>query len=232
MSFLSRLFGAKGGSAEPEGKLLERLERMEAEAATAPPAYVGSVYNRAGDVALGASDRERALGYYRRAIDAFLGDAQREAARAVANKIVRIMPGAVRTRCTLTWLDLASRHTATALLHMRDYVASASREPDLAAHQIFAMARIVPDPDFLAAVADALVGLGFPQQAKEVRGWVEQHGSPDAITDAEELANTCLMAAVRSNERRRSGRGEDDGSRTAASEPSSRRPEEGRPQRR
>lgn len=101
MSFLSRLFGSKpaaGGSADIEAK----LQRWEAEAKNAAPGYVGTAFNKAGDLALKNGQADRAVGYYGRAIDAFLEDAQREAARGVANKIIRVRPSAVRTLCTLT----------------------------------------------------------------------------------------------------------------------------------
>jgi len=203
MSFLSRLFGAKDESAKSEGKLQQRLERMEAEAANAAPAFVGSTHNRAGDMALRAGDDERAVAYYGRAIDAFLEDGQREAARGVANKIIRVRPKAVRTLCTLTWLDLASKHTATALLHLRDYVSAAKDvdESALAADQLHSMARTVKDAEFLGAVADALDGLDFSHRAAEVREWARAEGSPEALTDPEALASACLGAAMRSSER-------------------------------
>lgn len=206
MSFLSRLFGTKDESAKSGSELLRRLERMEADAASAAPAYVGSMYNRAGDLALRTGDAERAVKNYGQAVDAFLEDGQREAARGVANKIIRVRPGAVRTLCTLTWLDLASRHTATALLHLRDYVvaARAVNENALAANQIFAMARLIDDHEFLSAAADALDGLDFSHRAEEVREWAAQDGSPDALTDSEDLATACLSAAMRSNERTKS----------------------------
>jgi hypothetical protein len=203
MSFLSRLFGAKDESPKSEGKLQQRLERMEAEAANATPAFVGSTFNRAGDMALRGGDPERAVAYYGRAIDAFLEDGQREAARGVANKIIRVRPNAVRTLCTLTWLDLASKHTATALLHLRDYVVAAktANATSLAADQLHAMARIVSDVEFLGAVADALDGLDFAHRAAEVREWAAAGGSPEAVTEADALASACLKAAMHSNER-------------------------------
>jgi len=200
MSFLSRLFGSKEA---PTRQSEARLAKLEAEAENALPGYVGSSYNRAGDVALRAGDGQRAVSNYGRAIDAFLEDGQREAARGVANKIIRVRPTAVRTLCTLTWLDLASKHSATALLHLRDYVQAARDidEAGLAAKQIHAMARVVPDSEFLAAAADALDGLDFSSRAKEVRGWANAGGSPDALSDPEELSRACLKGAVHSNER-------------------------------
>lgn len=204
MSFLSRLFGTKDNPPrKSEGRLTQRLQKLEAEAEHAAPGYVGTSYNRAGDLALRSGDRERAVGYYGRAIDAFLEDGQREAARGVANKIIRVRPSAVRTLCTLTWLDLAAKHSATALLHLRDYVNAAMDvdESALAAKQIHAMARVIPDSEFLGAVADALDGLDFAKMASEVREWAGNGGSPDAARDAEELSAACLHGAVNSNDR-------------------------------
>jgi tetratricopeptide (TPR) repeat protein len=182
----------------------ERLETLEAEARSATPAFQGTALNRAGDLCLRVGDPKRALGYYGRAIDALLGDGQREAARGVANKIIRVHPEAVRTLCTLTWLDLAAGHQATALMHLRDYVSAAVRieQEPLAADQIYGMASTTTDADFLAASADALDRVGFPDRAARVREWASFGGGPEAIPDAEGLAAACLEAAVGSNRRR------------------------------
>ena len=200
MSFLSRLFGSQGGASAPKNVEAE-LGKLEVEAENARPGYVGSAYNRAGDLALRDQQTDRALGYYGRSIDAFLEDAQREAARGVANKIIRVRPTAVRTLCTLTWLDLAARHQAMALMHLRDY-AAAAREADEQARgatQIYKMARLSDAAEFLDAAADALDGLDFGNRAKEVRSWVKP-GAPDAVHDEDELAEACLHAAVASND--------------------------------
>lgn len=198
MSFFSRLFGSGKGSQDLDA----RLERLEKQAEDAAPGYVGSAFNRAGDLALREGRPEQAVDYYGRAIDAFLEDAQREAARGVANKIIRVRPGALRTLCTLTWLDLAAKHEATALLHLRDYVEGAKKkqEDTRAATQIYEMAKICPLEEFIAAVADALDGMDYPSRAQEVRSWVTD-GAPAEISDAHELAEACLSAAMRSSER-------------------------------
>lgn len=204
MSFLSRVFGSKEDPEKPQtGQLTQRLEKLESEAESAAPGYVGTSYNRAGDLALRSGEQVRALGYYGRAIDAFLEDGQREAARGVANKIIRVRPTAVRTLCTLTWLDLAAKHSATGLLHLRDYVAAAKDvdERALAANQIHEMARVVPDSEFLGAIADALDSLDFSDRADQVREWASGDGSPDALRDADELSDACLRGAVNSNDR-------------------------------
>ena len=117
MSFLSKIFGSGEQPQKQSGPSLEaRLEKLEAQAQREAAGFQGMPLNRAGDLCLEAGDKNRALSYYGRAIDALLEDQQREAARGVANKIIRVHPGAVRTLCTLTWLDLASHHLATALL--------------------------------------------------------------------------------------------------------------------
>jgi len=205
MSFLDRLFGS-GSARKDESDLASRLAKLEEEAERARPGYHGTPFNRAGDLALKEGERARALDYYGRAIDAFLEDGQREAARGVANKIIRVHPKAVRTLCTLTWLDLASQHKATALLHLRDYVEAAKEadEHGRAAGQIREMALLSQNPEFLDAVADALDGLGFEERAAEVRGWAKEGASPQALSDAEASAEACVKAAVQSN--RSSGR--------------------------
>jgi hypothetical protein len=199
MSFLSRLFGSGSEARRPKDVEAE-LGRLEAEAENARPGYVGTAFNKAGDLALRSNQPDRAVGYYGRAIDAFLEDLQREAARGVANKIIRVRPSAVRTLCTLTWLDLAAQHQATALLHLRDYVESAKQadQHTRAAAQIYAMAKLSSDPEFVDAVADALDGLAFTRRARTVRSWAAD-GSPDAIADPEELALACLSGAVNSS---------------------------------
>ncbi len=203
MSFLSRLFGSTDEPAQAKSKLTQRLKRLEEDAQNAAPGYVGSSYNRAGDMALREGDPERAVGYYGRAIDEFLEDEQPGAARGVAIKMMRVRPRAVRALCTLTWLDLAAKHSATALLHLRDYVEAAkeAKQGTLAARQIYEMARLVPSTEFIGAVADALDELDLAKRADEVREWESKGGSPAVVTDPEALAIACLKAAARSNER-------------------------------
>jgi len=190
------------------GDLDQRLRGLEEESRTAGAGFQWGALNRAGDLCLREGDKDRALRYYGRTIDTLLADGQREAARGVANKIVRVHPHAVRTLCTLTWLDLAAQHQATALLHLRDYVegAKGAGQEILTARQIVEMARLSPDDEFLGAAADALDRLDEPEKAGVVREWARAGGSPDAITDPEELAESCFEAAIGSN-RTTSGEG-------------------------
>jgi hypothetical protein len=175
---------------------------LEKQAAQEAAGYHGMPLNRAGDLCLEEGDRNSALSFYGRAIDALLEDQQREAARGVANKIIRVHPGAVRTLCTLTWLDLASHHLATALLHLRDYVEGVLRvnRQDLAKDHLLAMARVVPEAEFLDALADALDRMNWAEEATQVREWSAVGGSPESIHDPDELSKYCMQAAVGSNQ--------------------------------
>lgn len=195
MSFLSRLFGAKP-ALRPTGDIESQLLKLEAEADDAKPGYVGTAHNKAGDLALKTEQPDRAAEYYGRAIDAFLEDEQRELARGVANKIIRVRPTAIRTLRTLTWLDLAARHQAIALMHLQDYVAAAKKagQGPRAATQIHEMARLCADSEFVDAVADALDQLDFGNRAREVRGWASS-SAPGAISDGDALSSACLKAA-------------------------------------
>jgi tetratricopeptide (TPR) repeat protein len=184
-----------------EREVLDLLE----EAKHTPRAFQGTPLNRAGDMCLRAGDRDRALTYYGQAIDALLEDGQREAARGVANKIIRVHPEAVRTLCTLTWLDLAAQHMATALLHLRDYVVAAKRvhRERLAGDQILEMARSMTQGEFLEAAADAMDHLGFPGEAALVREWSAAGGSPNSLSDFDAVSEHCMHRAVGSNARRK-----------------------------
>ncbi len=183
----------------------KQLADLEAEAATAPLGFQGNVLNRAGDLCLKSGDRARALQYYGRAIDAMLEDGHPEPARGMAKKIIRIYPEAVRTLCTLTWLDLASRHTAMALVHLQEYVDAAKmgQRADLASEQILEMARSVTHREFLDAAASALDELEADDDAAQVRDWASNGGSTEAVGDPDELATHCMRAAVGSNAARK-----------------------------
>lgn len=206
MSLFSQWFRSESRSSRALAAEREkRLADLEADAAREPLGYEGTSLNRAGDLCLKAGDRPRALQYYGRAIDAMLGDRHPEPARGMAKKIIRIYPEAVRTLCTLTWLDLASRHTAMALVHLQEYLeaAKAGRRADLAREQILEMAGTVTHRDFLEAAAEALEELEAEDDAARVRDWAMSGGAPDAVSDPDELSAYCMRAAVGSNTARR-----------------------------
>jgi tetratricopeptide (TPR) repeat protein len=184
--------------------LARQLAVLEKEAEQAVQGFQGSSLNRAGDLCIKAGKHDDALTYFGRAIDAMLEDEQPEQARAVAKKIIRLHPEAIRTLCTLTWLDVASGHMANALVHLGEYVAGARRghREGLAAAQILAMARLANDKMFLEAAAEALDRLDHMEEAVQVLDWASSGGSPQAIQDPADLSVACLRAAVGSNARR------------------------------
>ena len=208
MSFFGKLFGSKSSNRKGGANLEQQLAALEAEAEEAPLGFQGRPLNRAGDVCLQAGDRDRALRYYGMAIDAFLDDSQPEAARGVANKIIRVHPDAVRTLCTLTWLDLASRHMASAVEDLRLYTEAARKagREDMSVPHVLRMARLVKDATFLEAAEASLRALDAEDEADRVAQWCRAGGSDDALEDGDELLEACFKAAVGANK----GRGAED----------------------
>ena len=158
MSLLRRWFGSKSG--DPQGRatknLAQQVRELERQAEDAPLGTKGTLLNRAGDVCMRAGDHERALEFFRQAIDLLLEDGQPEPARGVAKKIIRVHPKTVRTHCTLTWLDLATLQHSAARRSLRAYVKAAEKQDqmDYAGPQILAMARVSSDDAFLKEAAE------------------------------------------------------------------------------
>ncbi len=179
------------------------LEELAAEAEKASPGARWALFNRLGDAYLKTGDRIRALRCFGEAIDALLEDDQPEPARAVAKKVLRLHPEAIRTLCTLTWLDLASKKTGTAASSLQEYVAVAKEESRerLACGQILEMARLISDKVFLEEAAKALDSLGCTADSTQAREWASQGGSPDAPKNPKELYALCLKAAIGSNKK-------------------------------
>ncbi|MGD2068675.1 MAG: hypothetical protein PVI57_08395 [Gemmatimonadota bacterium] len=202
--------GGKSGPLSP-ADLGSRLERLEAEAESADPGFQGIPLNRAGDLCVLAGRKERALEYFGRAIDSYLDDGQPAAARAVAQKLIRLHPRAIRTLCTITWLDLAAGHMGDALFHLGEYVEAARRggQESHCREQILEMAGTVGDADFRSTAAEGLRDLGFREDAAVVRRWIEADEGPAGAGSSDELKERCFSAAVGSNLRRE----EEDGGR-------------------
>ena len=70
-------------SSEPEPGLEKRLTSLEQQAEIALPGFDAQFFNRAGDLCVEANENRRALGYYGRAIDAYLRAGRDNAAGAV-----------------------------------------------------------------------------------------------------------------------------------------------------
>ena len=177
------------------------LERLEREATEALYGTQGNPLNRAGDLCMRAGDLDRALSFYGRAIDAYLEDQQPEAARGVAQKLIRVHPEAVRTLCTLTWLDLGSGHRADAIANLGRYVDAVGSAGDeaLARQQVAEMGRVALDRTFLRAAVEALERLGDVDEAAELARRADEG---DLEGDPDELRARCFAAALASNEGR------------------------------
>jgi hypothetical protein len=203
MGLLGKLFNGRNSrpvEVTPEnlGHLLRDLERR----AEAAPMGTGWTHlNRAGDLCLKAGDKVKAVKYFGQAIDALLEDGQPEPARGVAKKVIRVHPEAVRTLCTLTWLDLAARQPASAVLTLRSYADAAKRggREDLAAEQVFTMARFTADRAFLTEAVEVLKDMSSTTFSIQATEWLEAGGSEDSKGEPEALAQYCLSAAVGAN---------------------------------
>lgn len=179
----------------------QQLRDLEKKAEKAPLGAGWTYLNRAGDVCLRNGDKVKAMQFFGRAIDVLLKDEQPEPARGVAKKIIRVHPRAVRTLCTLTWLDLAARQPAAAVLSLGEYAKAATRggKEELAADEVYTMARLTRDEAFLQEAVEVLKELGAPTYAKQVEKWLKAGGSEDSQGEPEALARFCMSAAVGSN---------------------------------
>jgi hypothetical protein len=186
---------------DPLATLPDRLKVLEREADEARLGFRGTPLNRAGDLCMQAKQTDRALEYYGRAIDAYLHDGHPELARGVAQKLIRVHPGAVRTYCTLTWLDLGLGYFADARTHVGGYVAAARRagREQLAIEQVREMARTVTDPGFRVAAATALDDLGDRGGSRELRDSMPEEPRP--LSPDDETRERCFDAAKSSGGR-------------------------------
>ena len=205
MKRLSGLFRSKKPDVDRRAPVTESvLADLEEQAGNADLGLRWVPLNRAGDLCNRAGNRSQALHYYGRAIDAMLEDGQPEPARGLATKIVRIHPEAVRTLCTLTWLDLASHHMASVVVHLNEYVASALRggRQDIAGEQIRMMVQVVADAEFRSAAAEALDALDLTDAAAEVRARLEADDPPQGEGGPVDWTDLCLSHALGSNVRK------------------------------
>ena len=180
--------------------LPERLEVLEREAEQATLGFQGMPLNRAGDECMQAGSGTRALTYYGRAIDAYLQEGHPELARGVARKLIRVHPHAVRTYCTLTWLDLGLGHLADARTHVGGYVAAARRagREDLAIPQVKEMASTVAELEFRKAASTALHDLGDDEAARELQDTLPT--APEPETQDQDVSELCFAAAKSSGQ--------------------------------
>ena len=183
-------------SPEPEPGLEKRLKSLEQQAEIALPGFDAQYFNRAGDLCVEAQDRSRALGFYGRAIDAYLRAGRYNAAGAVCRKLLRISPSAVRARCTLAWLSIGKGLLSDAQWEVDEYVQAAvdAGQADLALKQIRMMAEATYNPDLRALLADHLHKLGDSAAAERVTDVEPAENEPRE--EAEALWSRVLRAAL------------------------------------
>lgn len=164
---------ASGKPPISQASLHAMLRSMEARARQAQyPDQRARILNLAGDLCFDAGERERALGYYGRAIDIHVSQHEYSAAVAICQKIVRLTPEVVRARCTLAWMAIARGLITEAQSRISDYkmAAETAGQARLARAHLLMMAEVSEDRDLLLTIAECLIELGDAENADRVYG--------------------------------------------------------------
>ncbi|MGQ0560641.1 MAG: hypothetical protein ACT443_02055 [Gemmatimonadota bacterium] len=162
-----------GKSSISQASLSAMLRGMEARAKQAEyPDQRARILNLAGDLCFDAGVRERALGYYGRAIDIQITHHDYTAAVAICQKIMRLTPEVVRARCTLAWMAIARGLIQEAQSRISDYklAAETAGQARLARAHLLMMAEVSDDRDLLLTIAECLIELGDAENADRVYG--------------------------------------------------------------
>lgn len=156
-----------------QSSLNAMLRSMESRAKAAEyPDQKARILNLAGDLCFDAGERERALGFYGRAIDLHVTHEQYTAAVAICQKIVRLTPEVVRARCTLAWMAIARGMIQEAQSRITEYKAAAESKGQtrVARAHLLMMAEVIEDRDLLVTIAEQLIELGDAENADRVYG--------------------------------------------------------------
>jgi tetratricopeptide (TPR) repeat protein len=196
---MAHLFRGRG--ADGTGRLEKDLAELESQAKGASPGYETQFLNRAGNLCVEAGQPARALGYFGRAIDAYLESGRFSAAEVLCRKVLQIAPEAVRARSTLAWLALGKGFDASTRSEIAEYVHAAERaaQQELAGKQLLLMAEATGDVDLRQEIAKHLLELDEAEKADIVFGMVfeERNGlRPAPITDEGKLWAKLLRAAL------------------------------------
>jgi hypothetical protein len=156
-----------------QSSLNAMLRSMESRANAADyPDQKARILNLAGDLCFDAGERERALGFYGRAIDMHVAHEQFSAAVAICQKIVRLTPEVVRARCTLAWMAIARGMIEEAQSRIAEYkkAAEAQGQTRVARAHLLMMAEVIENRDLLITIAESLIELGDAENADRVYG--------------------------------------------------------------
>jgi tetratricopeptide (TPR) repeat protein len=191
----------RGRGTGPADRLDRELAELEAQAQSASPGYETQFLNRAGNLCVEAGQPARALGYFGRAIDAYLESGRFSAAEVLCRKVLQIAPEAVRARSTLAWLALGKGFQASTRVEIDEYVHAAEKagQQELAAVQLMMMAEAATDLDLRQEIGEHLLQLDEPEKADTVFGLVfeERNGlRATRFTDEGKLWAKLLRAAL------------------------------------
>lgn len=190
------------GRGKPAAERLEtELRSLERQVREASPGYETQFLNRAGDLCIESGQAERALGYFGRAIDAYLESGRFSAAEVVCRKLLRIAPHAVRARCTLAWLAIGKGYQSATEDELAAYVQASVRadREGLAATQLRMMAEAATSAGLREQIAAYLLELGDLEGADRVYGEIhaERNGlRPPPVTDEGKMWARLLRAAL------------------------------------
>jgi tetratricopeptide (TPR) repeat protein len=134
------------------------------------------LYNRAGDLYLQCGDTSGALERYGRSIDSYMQLGEYDHAIAVCRKVLRLVSGVVRARCTLAWLCIGKGFLDIAREEIEAYTHAAKEtgHAAIAAQQLRLMARYVGGRSFREFVADRLEELGDVTGAERTRATLDE----------------------------------------------------------
>jgi tetratricopeptide (TPR) repeat protein len=191
----------RGRSSGSANRLEKELSSLEEQVQSASPGYETQFLNRAGNLCVEAGEASRALGYYGRAIDAYLESGRFNAAEVLCRKVLQISPQAVRARCTLAWLALGKGVADSTRTAIADYVAAAEEagQESFAAKQLVMMAEATTDEGLREEIAEYLLQLESTENSDHVFGLV--YGAADGQTkggrkDEGKLWTKLLRAAL------------------------------------
>jgi hypothetical protein len=139
--------------------MLDNLERRAADAAL--PDARARIHNLAGDLCFDAGQPERAISYYEKSINIYIGHESYNQAALLCKKIVAQTPEALRAYSTLAWLAIVRGLLEEVRARISDYVraAEATRMEKLARQQLMNFAKVSKAREVLESIGEALLEL-------------------------------------------------------------------------
>jgi tetratricopeptide (TPR) repeat protein len=186
-----------GLSAESQGFQAE-LARLEDAAEKADWPARAQLFNRAGDLcAKLPTERELALGYYGRCVDAYLEAGAFESAAAMCRKLLRFAPQVVRAHCTLAFLSVRDARIGGPALAIAAYVAATkkTRTERFAIPRLRMMAEATDNAEVRRIVGTSLLELRDVQGGNRILNALEQ-GEPALLPAGEQERWNRLLRAV------------------------------------